>query len=57
MGIPGDMHIDPSPFFEDDQISLKFRFKSRAEYEKKLSFLTDLTSHEEFTKLLEKFGK
>lgn len=56
MGMPGDMHIDPSPFFEDDQITLKFRFGNREEYEKKLSFLADLTFHEEFTKLLEKFG-
>ena len=56
MSMPGDIHIDPSPFFEDDQITLKFRFGNRKEYEKKLSFLTDLTFHEEFTKLLEKFG-
>jgi len=54
--LPGDTNIDHSPFFEEDQIDVKIRFRNIEDYEKKIDFLSGLISNEEFKKLLEQFG-
>jgi len=48
---PKEIPIKPSPFFEDDTISVTLHFKNEEEFRANLSKLQEIASQEEFSKM------
>jgi ParB-like chromosome segregation protein Spo0J len=51
LGRPGEIVIQPSPFFEDESVSVSFRFKSAGELRDRLKKLERLASQPELRRL------
>jgi ParB family chromosome partitioning protein len=56
LGIEKGVVIDPSPFFEGEDLSLHFSFRTQEEFLDKLSRLKGLANQTEFTKLFQDPG-
>jgi ParB family chromosome partitioning protein len=52
MDLPEDIMIKHSPFFEDENISVTFKFKKREEYEAIVTKLKELTAKPEFDRII-----
>ncbi len=46
---PKDVSLQPSPFFEDDKVTLQFSFKNEQEFKRHLSKLQDVSSKKAFS--------
>ncbi len=53
---PRGLSIQASPYFEEDQISIDFRFGNSKEFRDKLEYLNNLASRPEWQKLVKRFG-
>ncbi len=52
MRLPEEVTLKPSPFFEEEKLSLSFTFKSQEEFKAMLAKLQEVVAKKEFIKLL-----
>lgn len=53
-GCPQDISIQPSPYFEEQEMTLRFRFRDREEFWSHLRNLQKLSSKKEFSKVFKR---
>jgi ParB family chromosome partitioning protein len=53
LGWPKDIDLSPTPYYEDNEVHIKFSFTGKKDYLKKLSNLCRMAENNEFSALLE----